>query len=175
MAAYNQIIGEYCTQNKKFLTDILKDKWGFEGLVVSDWFAVCERDLGAAAGLDLEMPTSAGIGIKASVDAVQSGRLSAEKLDDAVRRVLSVVFKTADGKKVGGFGYGLSFTEFEYSDLCMDKLEMSDVETLTVTVKVKNVGDRTGKGIIQLYVRDAEHPLCHLQIDKKGEYQCIFY
>ena len=129
---------------------------GFEGLVVSDWFAVCERDLGATAGLDLEMPTSAGIGIKAIVDAVQRGRLSVEKLDDAVRRVLSVVFKTADGKKVGGFGYGLSYTEFEYSDLCIDKLEMSDVETLTVAVKVKNVGDRTGKEIIQLYVRDAE-------------------
>ena len=101
MAAYNQINGEYCTQNKKLLTDILKDEWGFKGLVVSDWFAVCERDLGVAAGLDLEMPTSAGIGIKAILDAVQSGKLSTDKLDDAVRRVLSVVFKTADGKKVG--------------------------------------------------------------------------
>ena len=389
MAAYNQINGEYCSQNKKLLTDILKDEWGFEGLVVSDWFAVCERDLGAAAGLDLEMPTSAGIGIKSIVDAVQSGRLSAEKLDDAVRRVLSIVFKTADGKKAGvafdkeahhnlareaasesivllknegvlpltknakvavlgefaktpryqgagssrinvttldnpfeeirkiapnttsnaenadvcvvfaglpdrddsegkdrthlrlsdkqnaliedtlkvnknvivvlmngsavempwldkvqgvveaylggqgvghalseilfgdvnpsgkltetfpvklndtpcylnfpgekdkveynegifvgyryydsadikplfPFGYGLSYTEFEYSDLCIDKLEMSDVETLIVTVKVKNVGDRAGKEIIQLYVRDTETTVIRPRKELKG-------
>jgi beta-glucosidase len=101
MAAYNQINGKYCTQNKKLLTDILKDEWGFEGFVVSDWFAVCERNLGIAAGLDLEMPTSAGIGIKTIVDAVQNGKLPIEKLDDAVRRILTVVFKTAGSKKAG--------------------------------------------------------------------------
>jgi beta-glucosidase len=107
MAAYNQINGEYCTQNKKLLTDILKEEWGFEGLVVSDWFAVCERDLGLAAGLDLEMPTSAGIGVKAIVDAVQNGRVSEESLNNAVERILNVVFKARDGKKPGA-PYGKS-------------------------------------------------------------------
>jgi beta-glucosidase len=101
MAAYNQINGEYCSQNKKLLTDILRDQWGFEGLVVSDWFAVCERELGLAAGLDLEMPTSAGVGAAAIVEAVNNGSLSAETLDAAVERILKVVLRAAAGKKPG--------------------------------------------------------------------------
>lgn len=100
MAAYNQINGEYCSQNKKLLTDILKNEWGFEGLVVSDWFAVCERELGVAAGLDLEMPTSAGVGKKAIVDAINNGTLSIDSLNNSVERILKVVFRTFDNKKL---------------------------------------------------------------------------
>ncbi len=101
MAAYNQINGEYCSKNKKLLNDILKDEWGFEGLVVSDWFATCERELGLFAGLDLEMPTSAGEGVRAIVDAVESGSLSVEALNESTGRILNVIFKTADAKKEG--------------------------------------------------------------------------
>ena len=99
MAAYNQINGEYCSQNKKLLTDILKDEWGFEGLVVSDWFATCERELGILAGLDLEMPTSAGIGVKAIVESVQGGKISEETLNNCVKRILNVVFNSVDKRK----------------------------------------------------------------------------
>jgi beta-glucosidase len=101
MCAYNKINGEFCSQNKKLLTDILRGEWGFEGFVVSDWFAVSERDKGLAAGLDLEMPTSAGIGKEAILGAVKTGSLSEEALDTAVRRILSIVFKAEEAKKKG--------------------------------------------------------------------------
>ena len=54
------------------------------------------------------------------------------------------------------FGYGLSYTKFEYSDLKLDKQEMLDTDTLTVTCKVKNAGNVAGAEAIQLYVRDEE-------------------
>jgi beta-glucosidase len=99
MSAYNKINGEFCSQNKKLLTDILRDEWGFEGFVVSDCFGVSERDEALAAGLDLEMPTSAGIGREAIIAAVKNGGLSEAALDSSVERILNIVFKAADGKK----------------------------------------------------------------------------
>ncbi|MDR2792871.1 MAG: glycoside hydrolase family 3 C-terminal domain-containing protein [Treponema sp.] len=99
MCAYNKINGEFCSQNKTLLTDILKNEWGFEGFVVSDWFAVSERDKGLAAGLDLEMPTSAGIGKQTILDAVKNGTVSESLLDEAAERILRIVFRSMDGKK----------------------------------------------------------------------------
>ncbi len=60
MSSYNQLNGVHTSENKMLLTDILRDKWGFEGLVLSDWGAVVNRVNGVAAGLDLEMPSSEG-------------------------------------------------------------------------------------------------------------------
>jgi beta-glucosidase len=99
MCAYNKINGEFCSQNKRLLTEILRDEWGFQGFVVSDWFAVSERDKGLAAGLDLEMPTSAGIGKEAILQALKNGSLSEEALDKAVERILNIVAKAVEGKK----------------------------------------------------------------------------
>jgi beta-glucosidase len=99
MAAYNRINGEFCSQNKKLLTEILRDEWGFEGFVVSDWFAVSERDRGLAAGLDLEMPTSAGLGKAAILGALKKGGLSEETLDKSAARILRVIFKAVEGKR----------------------------------------------------------------------------
>jgi beta-glucosidase len=61
MCAYNRLNGEYCSENQELLTKILRDEWGFDGIVVSDWGAVNDLALGVAAGLDLEMPGSMGI------------------------------------------------------------------------------------------------------------------
>jgi beta-glucosidase len=99
MAAYNKVNGDYCSENEKLLTDILKDEWGFEGLVVSDWGAVNERDLGLTAGLELEMPSSGGMGDNKIIEAVRLGRLSEDVLDKAVERILHVVFKAVDNKQ----------------------------------------------------------------------------
>ncbi|GAB6088849.1 beta-glucosidase [Spirochaeta dissipatitropha] len=55
MAAYNKLNGEYCTQHKELLTDILRNEWGFDGIVMSDWAAVADRPAAVKAGLDLEM------------------------------------------------------------------------------------------------------------------------
>ncbi len=99
MAAYNKINGEFCSQNTKLLTDILRKEWGFEGFVVSDWGGVSERDAALAAGLDLEMPASNGVGSRKIIDAVNSGSLQPETLDAAVERILTVIFQSVDSKK----------------------------------------------------------------------------
>ncbi|RKP56246.1 glycosyl hydrolase [Cohnella endophytica] len=99
MCSYNQVNGRFASENEFLLTDILKEEWGHVGFVVSDWGAVNERADGLAAGLELEMPSSNGEGDRKIVDAVKSGRLPEAKLDEAVERILTVIFRAADNRK----------------------------------------------------------------------------
>lgn len=99
MSAYNKVNGEYASENEYLLNDILKDEWGFEGFVVSDWGAVNEREDALSAGLELEMPASNGIGEQKIIDSVRNGKLSEEKLDRAVERFLNIIFQAVDNKK----------------------------------------------------------------------------
>ena len=98
MCSYNKINGEYSSQNKLLLTDILRDDWGFGGLVMSDWGAVDDRAKAIRAGLDLEMPASMGKNDAAIVKAVESGELSEEELDNCVRRVLELIQRGSEEK-----------------------------------------------------------------------------
>lgn len=98
MCAYNKVNGEYASENPWLLTDILRDEWGFEGFVVSDWGAVNERVDALEAGLELEMPSSNGLGEQKIIAAVQNGTLAEEKLDQAVERLLNIIFKAVDHK-----------------------------------------------------------------------------
>lgn len=91
MCSYNRINGVYASENKKLLTDILRDEWGFDGFVVSDWGAVDERVRGLEAGLDLEMPSSGGFNDELIVKAVKDGSLDEKVLDRAVERILGVI------------------------------------------------------------------------------------
>ncbi|WP_250445738.1 glycoside hydrolase family 3 C-terminal domain-containing protein [Actinotalea sp. C106] len=93
MCSYNRINGVYASQDPWLLTEVLRDQWGFEGLVVSDWGAVDERPAGVAAGLDLEMPSSSGAGTRAVLDAVTAGTLTEGEVDLAASRVLTLVDK----------------------------------------------------------------------------------
>lgn len=99
MCSYNKVNGEYASENKFLLTDILRNEWGFEGFVVSDWGAVNERVKGLEAGLDLEMPSSSGVGDRKIIEAVRNGLLPEEVLDKAVERILNIIFRAADNKK----------------------------------------------------------------------------
>ncbi|MGO4110832.1 beta-glucosidase [Paenibacillus sp. YAF4_2] len=99
MCAYNKVNGEFASENKELLTDILKDEWGHEGFVVSDWGAVNDRVKGLAAGLELEMPTSHGEGERQIVEAVRSGELTEATLDAAVDRLLTIVFRAVDSRR----------------------------------------------------------------------------
>ena len=103
MCAYNKLNGTYCSENHRLLVDILKDEWGFEGLVVSDWGAVHDRVASLKGGLDLEMPGPRERRVKAVVEAVRSGELSESVLDESVRRILGIVFKAAKTPKGGSF------------------------------------------------------------------------
>lgn len=93
MCSYNRINGIYAAQNKKYLTDILRDEWGFDGFVVSDWGATNDRVLDLEAGMDLEMPSSFGLNDKKIVEAVKNGTLAEDILDKAVKRILNIVFR----------------------------------------------------------------------------------
>ncbi|MBR0235986.1 MAG: glycoside hydrolase family 3 protein [Clostridia bacterium] len=94
MCAYNKINSIWCSENKYLLTDTLKDEWGFDGVVVSDWGAVHDSCRAISAGLDLEMPQNRGI-IEEIRSGIESGKLSIDALDGAVRRVLEFVSKKA--------------------------------------------------------------------------------
>lgn len=96
MCSYNQVNGEYASESYELLTKVLRKDWGFEGFVVSDWGAVNERVKALAAGLELEMPSSAGIGDAKIVAAVNSGELAMETLDLAVERILAFIFKSVE-------------------------------------------------------------------------------
>ncbi len=98
MNSYNRINGTYAAENKKFLTDILRNEWGYEGIVVSDWGAVNNRPADLEAGCDLEMPASYG-NDELIVKAVKEGRLSEEVLNKSVERLLDWIFKYSENKK----------------------------------------------------------------------------
>ncbi|MDO3409325.1 glycoside hydrolase family 3 C-terminal domain-containing protein [Saccharibacillus sp. CPCC 101409] len=98
MSSYNRVNGTYASENEILLSDILKEEWGLEGFVVSDWGAVNERADGLAAGLELEMPSSGGIGAAKIAEAVGNGSLPEKKLDAAVERILRIVFRSVEEK-----------------------------------------------------------------------------
>ncbi len=103
MCSYNKINGVFASENEWLLTKVLRDEWGFNGYVVSDWGAVNDRVKGVIAGLDLEMPASGGDNDKLIVEAVKNGSLPVEKLDLCVERILNIVFKYIDNKTGGTF------------------------------------------------------------------------
>ncbi len=103
MCCYNRVNGVYGSEHTHLLTEILKEEWGLEGFVVSDWGAVHDRVAALKGGLDLEMPGPRSRRTQAVVDAVQSGALEMAALDEAVRRILHIVFKAAETPKGAPF------------------------------------------------------------------------
>lgn len=99
MCSYNKINGTYASENRRYLTDILREEWGFDGYVMSDWGAVNDRVAGAQAGLDLEMPSSGGINDAVLVEAVREGRLKEEVLDQAAARILTIADRYLKNRK----------------------------------------------------------------------------
>ena len=101
MNSYNKINGFHGSENKHTQTEILRDEWGYDGVVVSDWGAVNDRVLGFNNGNDLEMPSSSGSGTKKIVDAVRSGAISEETLNERALNMLNLIKKAVDGAKPG--------------------------------------------------------------------------
>ena len=94
MSSYNRINGVYANENPHLLQEILRDEWGFDGFVVSDWGASNDHTAGVAAGSHLEMPTTGGDSDLELVEAVKSGKLSQELLDQRVDELLDVILST---------------------------------------------------------------------------------
>jgi beta-glucosidase len=102
MCAYNLVNGEHAGESRKLLTDILRDEWGFDGLVMSDWLAVADRPVGVHAGLDLEMPGSQGSWDGRVAKALDTGALSEADLDRAAARVIELALRAASGRREHG-------------------------------------------------------------------------
>ncbi len=99
MCSYNKINGVYASEDPWLLTEVLRNEWGFEGYVVSDWGAVSNRAAGVAAGLDLEMPSSGGVNDKKVMQAVLTGKLDEKYVDQAVERFLTVQYRYLENAK----------------------------------------------------------------------------
>lgn len=101
MASYNRVNGVYASENKWLLTDVLRDDWGFDGLVMTDWNAMNDRVQAVRAGLDLEMPGCRGRTDAQIVRAVKSGELSETDLDKIVTRVTALLLKARAARRPG--------------------------------------------------------------------------
>lgn len=99
MCSYNKLNGTYASENHRLLTEILREDWGYDGMVVSDWGAVNDRVKGVAAGMDLEMPGPGKENATKITEAVLSGTLSEEDLNKAVERVLKVVAQYIENRQ----------------------------------------------------------------------------
>ena len=93
MCSYNKINGVHASDSKMLLSDILRDEWGFDGTVISDWGALNDRIEGFIAGCDLNMPGGSKFMEKATLKAVQEGKLSEDLIDQACERILKLVLK----------------------------------------------------------------------------------
>ncbi len=96
MCSYNKINGVYAFENRELLTTILREDWGFDGLVVSDWGAVADRVSAVAAGLDLTMPFGGEPGDAKVAAAVADGTLAAGDLLVSAGRVIDLAVKARD-------------------------------------------------------------------------------
>jgi beta-glucosidase len=101
MAAYNQVNGAFCSENVTLLTDILRETWGFDGVVVTDWGACNDRVAGLLAGQDLEMPGGSNDNDQRIVAAVRSGEIEEAVLDRAVARLLSLIIRAQEARRPG--------------------------------------------------------------------------
>lgn len=99
MCSYNKINGTFASENSWLLTDVLRKEWGFKGYVMSDWGAVNERVDGLKAGLELEMPSSGGVNDQEIIKAVKNGSLDEEVLNQAVERLLNIIFQYIDNRE----------------------------------------------------------------------------
>ena len=98
MNSYNKLNGTYLCENKEMLSDILRDEWGFDGYVMTDWGAMNERVEALKAGCNLEMPASGGKTDKEIVDAVRSGELDETVLDQRCEEFLNIIFRYIENR-----------------------------------------------------------------------------
>ena len=98
MCSYNKVNGDFASENKYLLNDILRDEWGFEGIIISDWGAVNDRVEALKAGLDLQMPSTNGYDDKKVYEAVKNNIIDESILDNAIIRILNFSLGRMDNK-----------------------------------------------------------------------------
>ena len=120
MNAYNRLNGTYCSDNGYLQNDILRDEWGFEGIVVTDWGAANDRVLGLKNGNDLEMPSSGGYNDKKICAAVRDGSLDEKYVDLAADRMLTLIKKSEE--VLGDYTYDKNAHHELAAEICRQSL-----------------------------------------------------
>lgn len=103
MSSYNQVNGEYANENKHLLQDILRDDWGFDGIVITDWGGSNDHVKGVAAGSNLEMPAPGLGSAREILEAVEQGTLSMKELDSCVDQMLDAILTLSRQEKKTSF------------------------------------------------------------------------
>jgi beta-glucosidase len=170
MCAYNKLNGVYGSENHWLLTEILKDEWGFEGFVVSDWGAVHDRVVSLQAGLDLEMPGPRERRVQAVVAAVQKDLLAESVLDEAVRRILRIIFKAAEtpkGKKFDAAAHHALARKIAAEGIVLLKndgiLPLKNVKSLAVIGRSAKEAHYQGIGSSHINPTQVDVPLVELE------------
>jgi beta-glucosidase len=133
MASYNRVRGDYAAENAYLLRKILKEEWGFQGFVMSDFFfGVYDGAKAANAGLDMEMPATRKYG-KALIAAVEKGAVPREFIDDAVRRILRRKIEYAT--RLDAMRYDASLV------VCKEHIELAREAAEKSMVLLKNDGN----------------------------------
>ena len=135
MTSYNYCNGVHASENKRFITDILRNEWGFDGVVISDWGGVHDRVNALKAGLDIEMPRSV-YGIKKIKKALDDGILTQKDIDESAKRVIRLAEKYG-GKKVP--------CDFEKSKQVALDVALKSVVLLKNDGKILPLGKHSGK------------------------------
>lgn len=119
MSSYNKVNGAWASENPNLLDDILRQEWGFDGVVISDWGAVHSIVPSALAGLDIKMPGPPRFYGDSLLEAVKTGRISGDVIDDKVRRILNFMVRTGilDGDRVAAGG---NYDKPEYRHLARE-------------------------------------------------------
>ena len=108
MSSYNRVNGVYANENEYLLQKILRDEWGFDGFVVSDWGASNDHVAGVAAGSHLEMPTTGGDSDEELIQAVKAGKLDEKLLDQRVEELLDAILPLREAvDKVKGIKFDI--------------------------------------------------------------------
>ena len=94
MCGYNKLNGVHCSDSVYLMTRVLRQQWGFDGMVVTDWGAMSDRIEGFRAGCDLSMPGGSAYMEQETLEAVRSGKLSEKLVDESARRVLRLVLES---------------------------------------------------------------------------------
>ena len=139
MCSYNKINGVHASDDPWLLTGVLRQEWGFDGMVVTDWGALNDRIAGFKAGCDLNMPGGSKFMEKATLAAVQNGTLAEQDIDKAVERILKLAFGAA-GRRTNANGRGQAHNQEQgYDNDAHDALACTVAERGAVLLK--NEGD----------------------------------
>ena len=99
MSSYNEVNGIYANENRHLLMDILREEWGFDGAVITDWGASNDHALGVKNGSTLEMPAPGLSSARELLEAVRDGKIAEKDIDDRVSELFELMKKTASLKK----------------------------------------------------------------------------